>query len=445
MPLQSHLAVEWSGSMLLRVCVLFLCSGLICVADDWPQWMGPQRDNIWRETGIIEQFPEGGPKVLWRTPIAGGYSGPAVAAGRVVITDYVTSDNVKVDNFQREEFTGTERVLCLDEATGQTLWKHEYPVKYSISYPAGPRCTPVIQNGRVYTLGAEGHLFCFDFAAGGVVWSKDLKATYGTKAALWGYAAHPLIDGDKLLCLAGGEGSHIVAFDKSSGTEIWRSSTSPEQGYSPPTIIEAGGVRQLVLLRPDAVSAVNPETGEEYWSVPYEATSGSIIMSPVKVGDYLYAAGYSQKSLMLRLDSERPGVSEVWRNKKNVISPVNVQPFAEGNVIYGMDQKGVLRAISVPDGDMLWESTDAIGGRPRGSETAFLVKNGDRFVSFNELGELLFLDISPAGCRVIDRAKVIDQTNVAFGRDVVWAMPAFANKHAYVRNDSEIICVDLAK
>jgi outer membrane protein assembly factor BamB len=204
-------------------------------------------------------------------------------------------------------------------------------------------------------------------------------------------------------------------------------------------------VRQLVLLRPDAVSAVNPETGEEYWSVPYEATSGSIIMSPVKVGDYLYAAGYSQKSLMLRLDSERPGVSEVWRNKKNVISPVNVQPFAEGNVIYGMDQKGVLRAISVPDGDMLWESTDAIGGRPRGSETAFLVKNGDRFVSFNELGELLFLDISPAGCRVIDRAKVIDQTNVAFGRDVVWAMPAFANKHAYVRNDSEIICVDLAK
>ena len=183
-------------------CLFILIIGCsIASADDWPQWMGPGRDNVWRESGIIDRFPEGGPKILWRTPVAGGYAGPAVSGGRVFITDYVTSDNVKVDNFQRSEFTGSERVHCLNEATGKVLWTHEYPVKYSVSYPAGPRCTPCVDEGLVYTLGAEGHLFCFEIATGDVVWSKHLKPEYKTKAALWGYAAHPLIDGDKLIDL----------------------------------------------------------------------------------------------------------------------------------------------------------------------------------------------------------------------------------------------------
>ena len=173
---------------------------------------------------------------------------------------------------------------------------------------------------------------------------------YGTKAALWGYAAHPLIDGDKLLCLAGGAGSHIVAFNKLNGKEIWKSTTSPEQGYSPPTVFEHGGVRQLVLLRPNAVSSIDPETGSEYWSIPYEASSGSIIMSPVMTGDYLYVAGYSNHSVLIKMDPAKPAATEVWRDRKNIICPVNVQPILDGSTLYGMDQKGVMRAISIPDG-----------------------------------------------------------------------------------------------
>ena len=424
---------------------LFLVSTASLNADDWPQWMGPQRDNVWRESGIIQKFPDGGPKVLWRTPITGGYSGPAVADGKVFVTDYETKDEVQVGNFERKEFTGTERVLCLDEATGNELWKHEYPVKYTISYPSGPRCTPNVDGDRVYTLGAEGHLFCFDVPTGKIVWSKDLKAEYGTKAALWGYAAHPLIDGDKLLTLAGGEGSHIVALNKLTGHEIWRSGTSTEQGYSPPTIIDFAGVRQLILLKPDAVSSINPDDGREYWSVPYEASNGSIIMSPIVAGDHLYVAGYSNKSLMLKLDSEKPGATEVWRGKKNIICPVNVQPFLVQNVLYGFDQKGVLRALKLPSAERLWESQDVIGKRPAGSETAFLVQHEDHFWLFNELGELIIAKLSPVGYGEIDRAKVIEPSNLAFGRDVVWSMPAFANKHAYIRNDNEIICVNLAQ
>jgi outer membrane protein assembly factor BamB len=408
--------------------------------------MGPKRDNIWRETGLIDQFPKDGPKIVWRTKIAGGYSGPAVHDGKVYITDYLTKDNVKVDNFGRAGFSGSERILCLDESTGEVLWKHEYDCPYSISYPGGPRCTPVVENGLVYCLGAEGNLLCLNADKGEVVWQKALKEEYRTKSALWGYSAHPLIDGDHLITLAGGEGSHVVALNKKTGAEVWRASSSTEQGYAPPTIINAGGARQLILCKPTAVTSLDPATGKEYWSVPYEASNGSIIMSPVQVGDYLYVAGYSKKSVLLKLNKERPAVEEVWRDKaRTAMSPVNVQPIAIGDVIYGMDQGGALMAIKIPSGERLWETPDAVGGRLAGSETAFIVKEAERFWLFNEKGELIIAKMTPKGYEELDRVKVIEPSNFAFGREVVWSMPAFANKRAYIRNDSEIICVDLKK
>lgn len=449
-PTTRHISASaWGQADLLALRPIVLILGCLCcphnaVADDWPQWMGPGRDNVWRETDVLEKFPQGGPKILWSTPIAGGYAGPAVASGKVFVTDYVTGDDVKIPNFERNESTGQERVMCLDELTGKVMWMQTYPVSYSISYPAGPRCTPTVDGDRVYTLGAQGMLICFDAQSGNIRWQKDLVTLYGTKPALWGYAAHPLIDGNKLITLAGGNGSHVVAFDKLTGNEIWKTITASEQGYSPPTIIEASGIRQLILLRPDAVTSIHPETGAEYWSVPYEASSGSIIMSPIKVGDYLYAAGYSNKSILLKLGADEPTVDVVWRDRrKDAISPVNVQPFVIDDVIYGFDQSGVLRAVRLPEGQRLWETTEVLGTRAQGSETAFLVQNGQRFFLFNERGELVIARLTPDGYEEVDRAKVIEPTNVAFGRDVVWCMPAFANKHMYVRNDEQVICVDL--
>ena len=121
-----------------------------------------------------------------------------------------------------------------------------------------------------------------------------------------------------MLCVVGGQGSHAVAFDLDTGAEIWRSVTASDQGYSPPTIIEAGGTRQLILLRPDAVTSLNPDTGKEYWSVPYEATSGSIIMSPVQMGDYLYVGGYNNQSLLVKLTADEPTAEIVWVTKRNM-------------------------------------------------------------------------------------------------------------------------------
>ncbi|MCA9030818.1 MAG: PQQ-like beta-propeller repeat protein [Planctomycetaceae bacterium] len=425
---------------------LSLCSGLV-KADDWPQWMGPNRDNVWSEDGVLESFPDAGLKVLWRTEIAGGYAGPAVSNGRVFVTDYTTADDVKVSNFEREQFSGQERVLCLDEKTGKKLWSHDYPVKYTVSYPSGPRCTPTVDGDRVYVLGTEGNLFCFNVADGEMLWSKDFKTDYGAKTALWGYASHPLVDGNKLICVVGGEGSHAVAFDKLTGKELWRTLSSKEQGYSPPMIIEHGGMRQLILFRPGAVSAVNPETGKEYWSVPYEATNGSVIMTPIHKGNLLYCAGYSNKNMLIKMADDGKSAEIAWEGlTKQAISPVNVQPFRVDDIVYGFDQSGLLHAMDLETGDRIWGTGAPLNSeRPVGSGTAFMVRQGNRVWMFNELGELLIAKLSREGYEEIDRVKVIDQTNNAFGREVVWSMPAFANRHVYIRNDKEIICVDVSK
>ena len=432
-----------------RLAVLaVLALGPVAFADDWPHWMGPKRDNIWRETGILEKFPAGGPKQLWSFPISGGYSGPAVVDGKVFITDYVKKEGETDEgNFQRKQTSGLERVFCIDAKTGKQVWKYEYDVKYGISYPAGPRCTPAVDGDKVYTLGAEGHLACLNVADGKVVWAKELKTEYKTKSALWGYAAPPLVDGKKLITLAGGEGSHVVALDKLTGKELWKSQTQEEQGYVPPSIIQVGNSRQLLIGGPRAFKALDPETGERLWSTPYEATNGSVIMTPIKIGDHLFLGGYDQKNLMLKLDSSKPGVEVLWKdNRKLGVCPVNVQPIAQDNVIYGLDGAGELIATEIPSGKRLWTSTAPLkDGAKLPTGTAFIVKNGERFVLFNELGELVFCKLSPTGYEEIDRAKVIEPTGTAFGRKVVWSMPAFADKKAFIRNDKEIIAVDLAK
>ena len=440
-------------SLMRCACVVMRCACFVLAAaigtslhaEDWPQWMGTHRDNVWRESGLIENFPDDGAKILWRTPIAGGYAGPSVAGGRVYITDYVTKEDVKVDNFDRKQFSGTERVLCLDEASGNEIWKHEYPVTYSMSYPAGPRCTPNVNDGSVYTLGAEGHLYCFNAKRGSVIWSKHLPTEYKTKTPLWGYAAHPLIDGEKLICVVGGPGSHVVAFNKHTGAQLWRSLTSSEQGYSPPMIIQAGGERQLILFHPDGVTSVDPETGQEYWTADYEASNGSVIMTPVRSGNLLFAGGFSQKNILIQLASDKPAATVLWRDEvKTAISPVNVQPFLEQDFLYGFDQNGKLYGVELKTGRRVWESTAPLDGkRPVNSGTAFIVKQGKRFWMFNELGELIIAKLTPEGYSEIDRAKVIQPSNVAMGRRVVWAAPAWANQKVFLRNDNECVCVDL--
>ena len=156
---------------------------------------------------------------------------------------------------------GVERVWCLKEADGTVLWKHEYPCQYKVGYPAGPRASPVIADGKVYTLGTMGNLFCLDADKGTVVWSKDLLKEYLIKISIWGFAGHPLLDGDRLICLVGGEGSVAVAFHKDTGKEIWKALRASEPGYCPPMIYDIASRRELIIWDPESITPSIPKPG----------------------------------------------------------------------------------------------------------------------------------------------------------------------------------------
>jgi outer membrane protein assembly factor BamB len=431
----------------------WLLAGNTLFADDWPQWLGPKRDSIWSESGIVERFPTNGPPILWRAKIGGGYAGPVVANGRVYVADRRLAQGASnpAGPSDPNVIRSFERVLCLREADGQVIWQYEYECPYTISFPAGPRVAPMVSDGKVYTLGAEGRLCCLDALDGKVLWAHEFKKDFGIKAPMWGFAGHPLLDGNRLICLVGGAGSVAVAFDKDSGKEIWRALSAEEPGYSSPIICEAGGKRQLILWHPEAANSLDPETGAVYWSVPFKSRSGMTLATPRKLGDLLFFTGFYSGSLMLRLDSAKPAATTVWRTLKGTeketthLNAVMCTPFLEEGCIYGVCSYGQLRCLKMETGERVWETFQATtSGEAVRWANAFIVKNGDRFFLFNEKGDLIIAKLSPRGYEEISRAHLLEPTNKDCGRWVVWSQPAFANRHVYARNDREIICADLA-
>ncbi len=414
-------------------------------ADDWPQWMGPKRDSVWRETGILATFPKDGPSVKWRAPISGGFAGPAVAEGRVYVTDYVTDGNTKGNPAAKPKLKGKERVLCFNASDGKPIWTHEYDCPYEVSYPAGPRCTPTVSGGKVYTLGSMGNLFCLDAVTGKVLWEKDFKKDFGAVTAIWGFSSHPLVDGNKVFCVTGGKDALVTAFDKDTGKVIWSGLNAKDTGYSPPTMIEAGGKKQLLICCGDSINSIDPETGKPYWTFPLTTYAGMAIMAPRKEGDYLFFCSLSNQALVIKLASDKPAAEVVTKGNANTfVYCVNSTPFVEDGIVYGVDVRGELRAAKLLTGERLWETYKATtGARFANSATAFLVKNGDRFFIFSETGELIIAKLSAKGYEEISRAKIIQPATPVWERDVVWTHPAFANKCVYVRNDKEIVCVSL--
>lgn len=440
--------------------LLTLLLSLSAFADDWPQWMGPRRDGVWRESGIIESFSTNGPPVVWRVPVNRGYCGPAVADGRIYLLDRQAGPPLQRKPGDRSlpVLAGNERVLCLDARTGKTLWEHVYDCPYRIDYPAGPRATPVVAGDRVYTLGAMGDLLCLDATTGKAVWERHFLKEFGlAEPPLWGYAAHPLLDGDRLVCLVGGSNSVAVAFHKDTGKEIWRALSAHEIGYAAPVILETGGTRHLVIWHPDAISGLKPETGEVLWSQKYpvhekpQRPEVTIAMPRVK-GDQLVVSTFYHGALMLKVDSEPPGASIVWNKHSSSKSRINdglhtvmSVPAWIGDHIYGICGFGELRCLDAKTGERVWESDAAMGGKLGNFANAFLVQHEDRVFVWNDQGELILGKVSPKGFDVISRARLLDTSENTRGRSLLWCHPAFANRRAYVHNGKEMICIELAR
>jgi outer membrane protein assembly factor BamB len=426
-------------------------------ASEWPQWLGPNRDGVWTEDGILDTFPKDGPKVLWRKPINGGYAGPAVAGGKVYVMDRIRKPAPAGTPIGHTP--GTDRVLCLDAKTGEEVWKHETERVYAkVDRPMGPRTTPVVDGERLYTLGTMGDLICHDLKTGQPIWSKYFPDDYKTKPPVWGYSAHLLIHEGLVIALVGGEGKAVVAFDKLTGHEKWTALSTADVGYSAPVIAEAAGTKQLIVWLSDALAGLNPKTGEVYWKHAHpekgkkQMTPAVSIVTPKVVGKMIYVSSAYDGALAVKLADDKPYAEVAWR--AGDIFPKNPEKLpvlmtsliAKGDHLYGIVAgNGAVMCAEAATGKEVWSSTDLFGGKDALFGSAFWVEQGDRVFCFTDAGDLVILKLNAKQYEEVARAHVMDPIGADRGRKVIWSHPAFANKAMIVRNEKEIVCFSLAK
>ncbi|MHC4213495.1 MAG: PQQ-binding-like beta-propeller repeat protein [Planctomycetota bacterium] len=370
----------------MMLTVLLSCG--LCVAEEWPQWRGPNRDGIWSETGIVDKFDCPELEVKWRAPIANGYTGPSIADGRIYLSDRI------------KEPVKAERVLCFDAESGKEIWSHTYECSYrKLGYPDGPRASVTIDDGRAYSLGAMGHLFCFDAATGAVIWSKDPNKDYRVKLPIWGIAAAPLIYENLIVVQIGGtENACIVAFDKKSGTEEWQA-LPDKASYSALMLTTQASKDVLVCLTGERLVGLNPRTGELYWQHPFKSIQS--IAAPVIYDDYVFVSTFFDGSMLVILDKDKLTSDVVWKRKgQNEKKTDSLHccistGFIEGDYIYGIDSYGELRCLELRTGDRVWESLDVV---PQARwANVHMVRNQGKVWMFNERGELIISRLSPKG------------------------------------------------
>ncbi|RMF36867.1 MAG: dehydrogenase [Planctomycetota bacterium] len=427
-----------------------------CAAADWPQWRGPQRDGVWRESGVVETLPD---RMTpdWEVPIGPGYNGPTVAHGRVFVMDRSTEQGQQ------------ERIVCLDSATGKELWKVVYDAPYTISYTAGPRASVTVDGNRALAVGAMGHFHCIDVETGDVLWKRDLNAEYDVDMPIWGIAASPLVYGDLVIQqVAGRGGACYVAMDKATGREVWRA-LDERAAYSSPIVVRQAGRDVLVCWTGESLSGLDPVTGKVWWSHPMPPSRMPIgIATPSVDRDLVLVSSFYDGSMMVRLSTDQPRSRLVWRargkDEKNtgvhVVQTAEGQfedpqhtynvhamigtPIVQDGYVYAVDSYGELRCLSADNGRRVWEDLRAVPTERWA--TIHMVRHEDRVWMFNERGELLITRLSPVGLTILDRGQLIEPTRVQLNRrgGVCWSHPAFAERSVFARNDEKIIRVSLA-
>lgn len=430
--------------------------GMICSstvgAQDWPQWMGADRSGTFPVPRQLKQFEDGELKIAWKAPVRTGYAGPAVADGRVFVMDWEFTRQQ-----QQAKEPGTERVLCLDEKTGEIVWEKTYPKVYRISYPFGPRTTCVVDGPRLYALGAMGNLWCLDVQDGSEIWSVDFLEDFAEEPPFWGYAAHPYLDGDQLICVVGGEGSALVSFDKMTGEVQWKSHTAKEVGYAPPVVAEKDGKRQLIYWHDFGVVSVNPENGQVNWTEPFadpaKAQGPAVtIATPLIHDNKLLISDFYTGSVLWDLEPTWDGGKPqlLWQDDpedqkhEGGLNSLMGTPFVRDGLLYGVSGMGELRCLDFATGEIVWRSHEFLTGEPAIFGTAFLVPATEkRCWICNDQGELILAELDKQGYRELGRQKILEPMSRARGRTVVWSHPAFANGHLFARNDKELVKIRL--
>ena len=395
-------------------------------AADWPQWRGPERNGISKETGLAKEWPKEGPKLLWQAKeIGDGYSTPAVVGERL----YLIS-NKGLDN---------EYVHALSTADGKEAWKTTIgkvgPNPTGQNYP-GSRSTPTVDGDLLYSLGSNGDLVCLNAADGRERWRKDLRKDFGGKPGKWAYAESPLIDGEALVVAPGGSKATIVALNKKSGDVIWETAIpeGDEAAYASAMIVEVDGVKQYVEFLGKGLVGVEAKTGKPLWR--YEKTaqgSPANIPTPLVQDQFVYsAAGRSGGSLVeLKVAGSTVEADEIYFTNK-LPTAIGGAVVLNGH-LYGTNGQGLLCA-DLKTGDIKWQERGVGAG-------SICFADGRLYVRGEKDGEMALVEATPEAYREKGRFSPPEPPKKGPGK--AWAYPVVANGWLYVREMGTVWCFDV--
>ncbi|HEX4998945.1 MAG TPA: PQQ-binding-like beta-propeller repeat protein [Terriglobia bacterium] len=408
----------------MRNALLLLTIGVLAtaaLADDWPQYLGPDRTGVYKGAPLADSWPSTGPRVVWTKTVGEGFSGPVVVQNRVIFFHRVKNEEV-VESF--------------DARTGAGQWRYAYPTAYrdDFGFDEGPRAVPVVANGIVYTFGAEGQLHAIELATGKRVWMEDTMRRFNVKKGYFGAAGSPLVEDGRVIANIGGEKAGIVAFDARTGKVLW-TATTDEASYSSPAGATIGGRRLVIFLTRSELVGLDPATGAVKFQRPWRARQAASVnvATPIVVGDLIFvSAEYGPGAGVFRFDGSK--LTELWTSDEVLSNHYATSIYKDG-ILYGFHGRQdvppgpSLRAVEFRTGKVRW-SQDNYGA---GSVTLA----GDRLIIMRENGELVLAPATPDAFRPIARAKILAAT--------VRAFPALADGFFYVRNENTLVCLDLRK
>jgi outer membrane protein assembly factor BamB len=410
-----------------------LAAGLLAVAlpvlaSDWPQWRGPDRDDVSRETGLLKTWPKGGPKLLWTFREAGaGYSGPAVVGDRL----YSLGADDKSDT-----------IYALDVETGKKVWSTPIAPVSVLDRGDGPRGTATVDGDLVYGMTGQGVLICVERTTGKEKWHKSLTKDLGGNimARQWGYSESPLVDGDKVVCTPGGKDGTMAALDKMTGAVVWRSKgVTDSAGFSSPIVAEVGGVRQYIELTARGVIGVDAKDGKLLWRYEDSGFRTAVIPTAIFHDDCVFAtSGYGAGCAFLRLSPSDTGTKyeKIYANKNMVNHHGGVVLFGEN--LYGYsDGKGWV-CLKFKTGEVVWAEKNAL---EKGSLTC---ADGQLYCYGENTGTVVLAEASPTAWKENGRFTIPEKSTIRkAGGTKFWTHPVVANGRLYLRDQDLLFCYDI--
>jgi outer membrane protein assembly factor BamB len=408
---------------------IWLCAQAAMVrGDDWPQWRGPERNEVSQEKGLLKSWPESGPALLWTyADLGAGYSGSAIVGNHLYTIGAPKNK---------------ESVIALDVKTGKKLW--DTPIGDMFSYGAwgdGPRSTPTVDGKFLYALGGQGNLACIECETGKKVWQISMWNDLGGQMmSNWGYAESPLVDGDKVICCPGGGEGTVAALDKKTGKVLWRSRELTDRAaYSSLIVAEVGSVRQYINLTGNGVAGVAAADGRLLWHYNQDSYRTAVIPTAIFHDGLIYAtSGYGAGCDLIKLkpDGQKVEAEQVYANKNMTNHHGGVVLL--GDHIYGYSDKE--RAWICQDfktGEIVWTEGKKLG---KGSLTC---ADGHLYCYSENDGTLVMIAASPNGWSESGRFKIPRETRIRRPSGKIWTHPVIANGRLYLRDQDLLFCFDV--